>query len=422
MINIILSQKNERDALRGRGYLLRNGLDAARATLEDGLIKVITGPRRAGKSVFALQMLEGREFAYVNFDDERLAGITDFDELLGALVQVYGDRKTIFFDEIQNVRGWELFVSRLHRNRFSLILTGSNAHLLSRELATHLTGRYREFRIFPFSFSEYLRAKEYALDDTINLSERRGLLLNHLDAYLRNGGFPETVVGSIESRNYLTTLFESVLLKDVVRRYNVRYAALLLELGRYLIANHAREYTFSSVSKALGFRSIHTLENYLSYLEEAFLLFSVRRFSWKARERVQAPRKVYACDTGMVEAVGFRMGADMGRLLESLVAIELTRRGKEFYSYKEPGGKEVDFVIRRGGVIDALIQVSHDLSDPKTRKREIGGLLKAAEELNCRTLSILTWDEEGEESRGEMIVRLVPAWKWLLGIVKLGTS
>lgn len=415
MKNIILSQKLERDSLRQQAYIPRDGLEAARAAMQDGLIKVVIGPRRAGKSVFALQMLDQSEYAYINFDDERLAGLADFDELLMAIAQVYGDVRTIFFDEIQNITNWELFVSRLQRQGYNLLLTGSNAHLLSRELATHLTGRYRAFYLYPFSFAEYLRAREFVLDESIALRERQGFLLNHLAAYLQYGGFPETVVGTVDTQNYLSTLFESILLKDVVRRYNVRYAGRLLELGRYLVANHAREYTFTSVAKALGFRSVHTLENYIGYLAEAFLLFSLNRFSWKAKDRVQAPRKVYSFDTGFVGAVGFRIGADMGRLLESVVAVELTRRGSEYYTYKDSSGKEVDFIIRSAGETTELLQVCYDLSDPKTRKREITALLKAAEELLCTTLKILTWDEEGAVAIQGQNILLVPCWKWLLG-------
>ncbi|HIJ80095.1 MAG TPA: ATP-binding protein [Desulfuromonadales bacterium] len=415
MKNIILSQKQERAALLQRDSIPRDGLEEARTTLQDGLIKVIIGPRRAGKSVFALQILADKDFGYVNFDDERLAALTNFDDLLMALTQVYGDVRTLFFDEIQNVSRWELFVSRLQRSGYSVVLTGSNAHLLSRELATHLTGRYRAFHLLPFSFNEYLRARAFVLDETIMLRERQGLLLGHLDTYMQVGGFPETVVGSVDTTNYLTTLFESVLLKDVVRRYNVRYAAKLLELGRYLMANHAREYTFTSVGKAVGFRSVHTLENYIGYLAEAFLLFSVNRFSWKARERVQAPRKVYACDTGFVGAVGFRTGADKGRLLESVVAVELLRRGEEFYSSKDSTGKEVDFVLRKAGETSHLLQVCYDVSDPKTRKREMSGLLKAAVEYSCATLMILTWDEEETITIDGKNIVIVPCWKWLLG-------
>jgi predicted AAA+ superfamily ATPase len=414
MKNIILSQKIERDFLRERGYILRDGLDAARSSIDSALIKVVIGPRRAGKSVFALQMLQGREFAYVNFDDERLLGCTDFDALLMAVTQVYGNVRLFFFDEIQNIAGWELFVNRLHRQGYNLILTGSNAHLLSRELATHLTGRYRDFRLFPFSFSEYLRAKGFDLDETISLQERQGVLLNHLQSYLHNGGFPETVVGGVEAGNYLATLFESILLKDVVRRYNVRYAGRLLELGRYLTANHAREYTFTSVGKALGFGSVHTLENYIGYLAEAFLLFSVNRFSWKARKRVQAPRKIYAFDPGFIAAaVGFKAGADSGRLLETIVAVELARRGKEFYTYKDSGGKEVDFVVRKNGMTTDLIQVCYDLTDAKTRKREASALLRASEELPCENLLVLTWEEEGLIPQQGRTIRVLPTWKWL---------
>jgi len=413
MREVVLSQKLERDALLARSSITRDGLDAARESLASGLIKVVTGPRRAGKSVFALQMLQGRDFAYVNFDDERLAGLKDFDDLLLALGQVYGATRTLFFDEIQNIAGWELFVNRLHRQGCNLILTGSNAHLLGRELATHLTGRYREFRLFPFSFPEYLRARGFVLDQRLTLKERQGVLLHHLDAYMHNGGFPETVLGGVDIGNYLATLFESVLLKDVVRRYNVRYSGRLLELGRYMMANHAREYTFGSIGKALGFGSIHTLENYIGYLAEAFLLFSVNRFSYKARQRIQAPRKVYACDPGFVSSVGFRGGADSGRLLESLVAIELARRGEEFFTYKEPNGKEVDFAVRQAGRTRELIQVCYDLSDPKTRKREVAGLLRAAEELDCGNLMVLTWNEEGEISAQGRGIKLLPAWKWL---------
>ena len=165
----------------------------------------------------------------------------------------------------------------------------------------------------------------------------------------------------------------------------------------------------------MGFRSVHTLENYIGYLAEAFLLFSVNRFSWKARERVQAPRKVYACDTGFVGAVGFRTGADKGRLLESVVAVELLRRGEEFYSSKDSTGKEVDFVLRKAGETSHLLQVCYDVSDPKTRKREMSGLLKAAVEYSCATLMILTWDEEETITIDGKNIVIVPCWKWLLG-------
>jgi uncharacterized protein len=332
------------------------------------------------------------------------------------MIQVYGDTKTFFFDEIQNVAGWELFVNRLQRRGYNIILTGSNAHLLSRELSTHLTGRYREFRLLPFSFAEFLTARSFAVDETLAAPERQGLVLKQLDDFLRIGGFPEVVVRGTEPAGYLTALFDGILFKDVVKRYGVRYSAKLHDVGRWLIGNVAREYTCTSLKNTLAFRSVHTVENYVSYLVEAFLFMSVTRYSPKAKVRLSAPRKIYAYDTGMVNAVRFRTGSDTGRLLENLVAVEWYRRGDEFFAFKTAGGKEVDFLVRSSTGEFHLFQVCYDLSDSKTRRRELVALAKAAEELGVAAGTVLTWDEEGVETFGSCLIHLVPVWKWLLNL------
>ncbi len=412
-----MSHKIERDEMLKQSFVPRAGLAEAVQSMTGGLIKVVIGPRRAGKSVFALQMLTvaaGSDFAYINFDDERLMPPLDLDELLKAMIQVYGDNRIIFFDEIQNVTGWELFVNRLQRRGYNIILTGSNAHLLSRELSTHLTGRYVEFRLLPFSFAEFLTARSFAVDETLATTERQGLMLKQLDDFLRIGGFPEVVVRGTEPAGYLTALFDGILFKDVVKRYGVRYSAKLHDVGRWLIGNVAREYTCTSLKNALTFRSVHTVENYVGYLIEAFLFMSVTRYSPKAKVRMSAPRKIYAYDTGMVNAVRFRTGSDTGRLLENLVAVEWYRRRNEFFSFKTAGGKEVDFVVRTASGGFSLFQVCYDLSDQKTRKRELVALVKAAEELGITDGTVLTWDEEGVETVGICQIHLVPVWKWLL--------
>lgn len=417
MNNVVMSHKVERDELLKGGFVPRDGLAEAVQSMAGSLIKVVIGPRRAGKSVFALQMLQaatGSDFAYINFDDERLMPPLDLDELLKAVIQVYGDTRTIFFDEIQNVEGWELFVNRLQRRGYNIILTGSNAHLLSRELSTHLTGRYREFRLLPFSFAEFLSARSFVIDETLSAPERQGLLLKQLDDFLRIGGFPEVVVQGTEPAGYLTALFDGILFKDVVKRYNVRYSAKLHDVGRWLIGNVAREYTCTSLKKALSFRSVHTVESYVGYLIEAYLFMSVTRYSPKARVRMSAPRKIYAFDTGMVNAARFRTGSDTGRLLENLVAVEWYRRGDEFFAFKTTGGKEVDFVVRNISGEFRLFQVCYDLCEPKTRKRELQALVKAAEELGIAGGTVLTWNEEGVETIGACRIRLIPVWKWLL--------
>jgi len=417
MKNIVMSHKLERDELLKGSFVPRAGLAEAVQSMSGGLIKVVIGPRRAGKSVFAVQMLQasiGSDFAYINFDDERLMAPLDLDELLKAMIQVYGNNRTVFFDEIQNVPRWELFVNRLQRRGYNIILTGSNAHLLSRELSTHLTGRYREFRLLPFSFSEFLAARSFAVDETLVAPERQGLILQQLDDFLRIGGFPEVVVRGTEPSGYLAALFDGILFKDVVKRYGVRYSAKLHDVGRWLIGNVAREYTCTSLKNSLAFRSVHTVENYVSYLVEAFLFMSVTRYSPKAKLRLSAPRKIYAYDTGMVNAVRFRTGSEIGRLLENLVAVEWYRRGAEFFSFKATGGKEVDFAVRTATGEFSLFQVCYDLSEPKTRKREFAALAKAAEELGTTGGAVLTWNEECVETVGACRIEVIPVWKWLL--------
>lgn len=411
---IVLGQRAERDELLGGNYIPREGIAKAKKSLQNNLIKVIIGPRRAGKSVFAMQMLAGLNFGYLNFDDERLIKISDYDNLLKAVRQVYGDVKIILFDEIQNLPNWELLVNGLHRRGLNIIIIGSNAHLLSREFSTHLTGRYIQFQIFPFSFLEFLKAKEFSLKETLWLKERQGLILSHLDSYLEKGGYPEIVVKNFEAKNYLTTLFDSILFKDIVKRYNVKYTKLLSDLASYLISNHANEFSFTKLKNTLGFRSVHTVENYTQYLTEAFLIFSLDRFKFKFKEQIRSPRKVYGYDLGIINALKFKSGKDIGRMMESLVAIELLRRGFNLYYYKSTDGKEVDFVIRDGGQTSQLFQVSYNVDDYATKKREVASLLKAGKELGCAHLVILTWDYEAEEKHNDKKIIFYPLWKWLI--------
>ncbi len=414
MKEIVLNQKVERDELLGGRYVPREGLKKAKENLQSNLIKVIMGPRRAGKSVFSIQMLEGLNFAYLNFDDERLTSVSDYDEILKAIRQVYGDSRILLFDEIQNLPNWELFVNRLHRKGFNIIITGSNAHLLSRELSTHLTGRYVQFQIFPFSFSEFLRAKAFIVDESLELKEREGLLLGHLDHYLEKGGYPEIVVKGMDTKDYLTTLFESILFKDIVKRYGVRYPKMLSDLAHYLITNHSNEFSYTKLKNILEFRSVHTVENYLNYLSEAFLLFSVDRFSFKFKEQIRSPKKVYGYDTGMINAIKFKTSRDFGRLMENLVAVELMRREADFYYYKSVNGKKVDFVIKQGQKVVQLIQVCYDIDHYPTRKRELISLTKAGKDLGCKDITILTWENRAEEEYGGLRVNFLPLWRWLL--------
>lgn len=378
------------------------------------LIRIIIGPRRAGKSFFALHRLARTGgCGYVNFDDERLAALEDYDEVVAAVDREYGNPETLLLDEIQNLPRWELFVNRLQRQGRRLVVTGSNSKLLSRELATHVTGRHVRVVLLPFSFAEVLRADERLLT-TAELQAR-------WMSYVEEGGYPEPVLKSVDRGEYLRTLVDAVLYRDIVQRYRVRKTEGLEALARYLFSNVAKEYSYQSLARVTGSRSVATVQKYVGYLEEAFLFFSLPRFSFKVREQEAYNKKMYCVDNGMAVALGFRISGDVGRLAENAVAVSLWRecwnRGWQLFYWKDAQGEEVDFVVKVGRQVRALVQVCWRLDDPKVRAREVRALIKGAEALHCRRLVVLTADEEREERvkwfGSEGLVRYMPIWKWM---------
>src|SRR3990167_8730985 len=244
--DIVSNQKLQKEQLLTLSYIDRTKEPFGKKWLDSNLIKVVLGPRRAGKSVFSLVLLKDRLFMYFNFDDEVLSGVDgiDTDELMKELHAAYGQIKTVRFDEIQNLPGWELFVNRLHRSGYNLVLTGSNAHLLSKELATHLTGRHMPIEILPFDFNEFLKAKSYELDaDKLALPDEKANLFSYLTQYMTNGGYPEVVTKDVDPRGYLDVLFDAVLFKDVIKRHRVKFSKQIDNLGSYLINNVSNQYT-----------------------------------------------------------------------------------------------------------------------------------------------------------------------------------
>ncbi|MBI4583899.1 MAG: ATP-binding protein [Planctomycetes bacterium] len=383
------------------------------------LIQVITGPRRAGKSTFCLLLLRGQAFAYLNFDDEQLARVENYDDLVESIYQVYGDPKYLFFDEIQNLPRWELFVNKLYRRGHKLILTGSNSKLLSKELGAALTGRYLPFQILPVRFQEIVACEISPLLKTATFDPKsRGKIMNRLLDYLISGGFPEVVFDQVPPKPYLETLFDAILLKDVVKRYKVKSASKLYHLALYLINNLAGKISFNKLGNILGLGSPNTAQNYVRYLEEAYLTFTLNRFSTKFKEQIKSPRKIYVIDNGFILAKAFQLSKNYGRLMENLVFVELMAKGfkpnLELFYYRTASGHEVDFMTTRGHKIDTLIQVTYDLSNQETEERELSGLLKASSELKCRRLLIITWDIEATKVIGKKKVQLLPLWKWLL--------
>jgi len=416
----IIDQREEIELLSSRTKIIeRSCFEKYKAYTESAQVKVIMGIRRCGKSILSYQLLKDKPFAYINFDDENLANLTaeDLNDVLEVFYEVYGDFKYILLDEIQNIAGWELFVNRLQRQGFNAIVTGSNAHLLSRELSTHLTGRNITLKLFPFSFREFIKYHGVVVKNADLLSTKeRGLLKKKLEEYISVGGFPEVVKDPANKKAYLQSLYSDILNKDIIIRYKIKFSKTLREIANSLMSNTASHVSFNKIKNMFNLKSVHTPLNYLSFLEESFLFFLVPRFSYKAKERVIATRKIYAIDTGMIGALSVSFSRNIGKIYENMVFLELAGRMtlSEIYYWQDIYQNEVDFVVKGGRNINELIQVCYDTGNYDTKKREVSALLKSGKELKCRKLTIITDDYEALESAGGRKIKFIPLWKWLL--------
>jgi len=413
----IQRQKLEKERVAGSDLVKRDVAENIESYLRHDIIKIVTGIRRSGKSIFCFMVLDDVDFGYVNFDEKEIAKLDNYDEILRYVQEFYGDVEYLFLDEIQNLNNWELWVNSLHRRGYNLLITGSNAKLLSRELATHLTGRHISVELFPFSFKEYLDAVGFDIKDEY-IEEEIGIILNYLKKYMEIGGFPEVVVKGYDHK-YLQTLFDSIILKDVVQRHNVRYADDLYNLAKFLMSSFSNEISYTKLKNTLNFRSVNTVQSYVRYLEDTYLIFHLDMFSFKQREQIKSPKKMYVIDTGMANAVSFKFSEDIGNMMENTVAVELLRQKSnsisriEVYYWKDTQHREIDFVIKEGPDISQLIQVCYNINDLKTRKRELRSLVGAAKELNCNNLLVITWDYDNTEEYNGNSIRYVPLWKWL---------
>ena len=414
MKTIVLNQRKERDELLSRPYLTRRSSQDFDTLLNSHLIKLITGPRRVGKSTQALLMLRDKNFAYLNFDSQQLLDAWDANLVMRMLDDVYPGYDYLLLDEVQNLDVWDMWVSELYRQGKNLIITGSNAKMLSSEMATVLTGKYLQVEMLPFSLEELFDWNKLDLHHLMSEQDAECKVLT--DDYLRNGGYPEVVASRQLVRSYLDTLFDSIVWKDVAKRHNVRNITDLNNLALYLVSNFCNPLSANELSEELGLSSVNTTKKYMDYLHEPYLFYYLSRYNNKLKLMKKAPRKVYVVDNGFVAAKAFSVTENLGRLLENQVFIELVRRGydteKTMFYYRSRNDKEVDFVLRQGAHIERLVQVCYDMNSPKTEKREVDAIVECAGELKCDNLTIVTYDDERTIEKDGYKINVVPIAKF----------
>lgn len=420
-VNILSDQREELTNRHWKNIVTRE--EEKEINLNSPLAQVVIGVRRSGKSTLCSKvMLEsGLPFGYINFDDDRLGKLTvdAFDTLLRALYQLNGDFNHLFLDEVQNIEGWELFVNRMLRQGMHMLLTGSNANLLSGELATHLTGRYHQIELMPFSFQEYCSCKDVnILSYTTKAIALRDKALND---YLFAGGFPELLLLSeAEQGDYVRSLVQTIVEKDIAKRYKLRYAQTLMDVANQVLDEFSQEHSFATVQKKHNLKSPNTAKKYLQYLQNAYLVLALPRFSLKSSER-RSVHKYYAIDPAMIakrdEAL---MTESLGLRLENMVAVELKRRAaidEQIYYFRKVREYEVDFVRVKGTQVQELIQVTYDFTQPRTKlyNREVGNLVKASNVLHCDNLTLVVmYGEPGDIVEGGKTIHCVLATDWLL--------
>ncbi len=420
-VNILSDQREELTNRQWKNIVRRE--EEKEINLNSPLAQVVIGVRRSGKSTLCSKvMLEsGLPFGYINFDDDRLGKLTvdAFDTLLRALYQLNGDFNHLFLDEVQNIEGWELFVNRMLRQGMHMLITGSNANLLSGELATHLTGRYHQIELMPFSFQEYCSCKD--VNTSSYTTKAIALRDKALNDYLFAGGFPELLLLSeAEQGDYVRSLVRTIVEKDIAKRYKLRYAQTLMDVANQVLDEFSQEHSFATVQKKHNLKSPNTAKKYLQYLQNAYLVLAMPRFSLKSSER-RSVHKYYAIDPAMIakrdEAL---MTESLGLRLENMVAVELKRRAaidEQIFYFRKVREYEVDFVRVKGTHVEELIQVTYDFTQPRTKlyNREVGNLVKASNILHCDNLTlVMMYGEQRDIVEGGKTIHCVLAAQWLL--------
>ena len=386
--------------------------------LKSSQAQVVIGVRRSGKSTLCYNALISKRVnvAYVNFDVERLIHLTgnDLNDILEVLYKINGDFNYLFIDEIQNIPEWYLFVNRLLRKQMHIVITGSNAKLLSGELATHLTGRHHSIPLYPFSFAEYCDVRNIDVKSrtTKAIAARRAAF----DDYMRQGGFPE-LLSINDEKDYIDELVNNILKRDIEQRFKIIHTSAFEEMSHHLLNIAPTIVVDKALKETFGFKSQHTAKNYLSYLKQAYMLIGLHKYSAKSRQRITG-EKVYPIDVALMNKRSDAFaGENLGWRLETIVYLELLRKykrqGFDIYYFSDRSG-ECDFVVCENRKALLAVQVSYDISSDKTRKREIAGLLLAARKTGCENLLLLTDHDDMDITHDGYTISVRPVFDYVL--------
>lgn len=422
--NIIVSQKEK--------FIAKHSL-VNRRIIEKEIKKIlskeivfITGIRRSGKSSILYliykylsinKKVPEKNVLFVNFEDERFINFTlsDFEILFQSYLEIENPRgkKFFFLDEIQNIKGWERWVARLYEfEDIKIFITGSNASLTDSDISTLLTGRNRHIHNFTFSIPEYAKLQKVELTSKTLLSDSGLVKVNRLmNKYIETGGFPEAL--KTDDIEIVDQYFKDIIYRDVVARHKIRNIKEIKELAIYLITNTGNQNSYDKLRKIIGATNTSTIKNYISVLQEAFLIYALPLFDYSVKKQIYNPNKYYVSDIGFYHAVGFRFSEDKGRLLENLVLLDLFRNSKEVYYWKSKKGYEVDFVIHEKKQITHAIQVCYHLSN-ENQEREVRGLITSADELKPKEFLIITMNQNDTINTHNIKIVIISYINWIM--------
>ena len=422
MINMIAEDEIREILVKQRETILKKDYGIERTIFQEIEAKlklphvvVLTGLRRSGKSTLLRQVIkklyDDKDFYYINFEDERLFNFpaSEFNRLYEVLVSLYGNKKTFFIDEIQNIEKFETFVRRFYEEGFKFFITGSSATLLSKELGTKLTGRHVDMVVRPFSFLEFLELKGKKINkETLYQIDSKIEIKKYFDEYLIKGGMPEYLI--YDDEEILTRVYEDTILKDIAVRYKIGNVVMLRQLYSYLISNFANKFSFNSLKKITDINSVNTIKKFINYLEETYFAKTINKFDYSYKKQIINNKKFYLLDNGFIRALSKNFTKDKSWLLENIVFITLSNKQEVFYYSNQ---HECDFIIAKNKKIINAVQVCYELNQ-NSREREIFGLISAMKHFNLDKCMILTNNQTEEiEIEGKKI-SVKPVWKWLL--------